>query len=165
MRGRQRNTKESGRRWFDGDMVIGFQAEILRRSRNIAYNKSIQGMCEDGKRGCKAERAQSCPGRNLTFGTGCAPPDRVLGLIRHSECDGFGGMAAIRALQREVRGRSRAPRNEEFERFRCKRIEKMRGRAPLSPEKENCSRAGFSCRTGSATIIGCRKNGWPPPPT
>jgi hypothetical protein len=27
------------------------------------------------------------------------------------------------------------------------------------------SRAGFPCRTGFATIIDCRKRGWPLPPT
>lgn len=53
----------------------------------------------------------------------------MLVLIRAFEGDGFGRMAAIRALLRDFRGQMTASQNEEFEKIRCKRIEKLRGRA------------------------------------
>jgi len=67
------------------------------------------------------KRYTHCLARNLYFGTSCAPSGQVLLLIRLSGGDGFGGMAAIRALQRVVRGGIQAPWNEEFEKFRCKK--------------------------------------------
>jgi hypothetical protein len=70
---------------------------------------------------------------NLSARTGCGPTYQVLLLMRASGGDGFGRMAAIRALLKAGRGGIKTRQNEEFERIRCKRIEKLRGRVPLSP--------------------------------
>ena len=49
--------------------------------------------------------------------------------------------------------------------FAAERDEKLRVRAPLSPEKERSTRAGPPCRTGFATIIDCRRFDWRRRPT
>src|SRR5208337_1346890 len=76
-----------------------------------------------------------CMTRNLPFGTGCAPRGQVLLLIRLLNDGGFGSRAAMGELGRIIGGRGGLV--ERTIRASSLQIERLRERAPLSPEEKS----------------------------
>src|SRR5271157_2462735 len=76
-----------------------------------------------------------CMTRYLPFGTGCAPGGQVLLLVGLPKDGGTGSRVAIGELGRVIRGRGGL--DERRIRASSPQIERLRERAPLSPEEKS----------------------------
>ena len=87
------------------------------------------------RRGSSLKPPGRCMTRHLPFGTGCAPCRQVLLLVRLPNEGGFGSHVALGEIRRVIGGRGGLV--ERTIQASSPQIERLRGRAPLSPEEKS----------------------------